>query len=57
MTTEDLIDVEGDILSETRKIVGKDIPITVSLDMHAMVTDKMMKNANGLVSYRTAPSH
>lgn len=55
MTTEDLIDVEGDILSETRKIVGKDIPITVSLDMHAMVTDKMMKNANGLVSYRTAP--
>ena len=55
MTTEDLDDAEGDILAETRKMVGNETPITVALDMHAMVTDKMMKNADALVSYRTAP--
>ena len=40
MTTEDLDDAEGDILAETRKMVGNETPITVALDMHAMVTDK-----------------
>ncbi len=55
MTTESHLDVEGDILSETRSFFGNGIPITASVDMHAMITDKMIKNADGLTAYRTAP--
>ncbi|MGM0603181.1 MAG: M81 family metallopeptidase [Bacillota bacterium] len=55
MTTESHLDVEGDILSQTRSFFGQDIPITAALDMHAMITEKMMKSADGLVAYRTAP--
>jgi len=55
MTTESQLDVEGDILSETRAFFGDDVPITAAVDMHAMITDKMIKNADGITAYRTAP--
>ncbi|RCW41554.1 MULTISPECIES: M81 family metallopeptidase [unclassified Halanaerobium] len=55
MTTESHLDVEGDILSETRAFFGDDVWITAAVDMHAMITDKMIKNADGLTAYRTAP--
>ena len=38
-------DPEGDIIVAVREIVGKDVPISVSLDLHANVTERMAKNA------------
>ncbi len=55
MTVAELGDAEGYILSEVRKLVGPDVPISVSLDMHAMVTPAMLRSADALVGYRTAP--
>ncbi|SFL83152.1 M81 family metallopeptidase [Halanaerobium salsuginis] len=55
MTTEAKLDVEGDILALTKQQLGKKVPITVALDMHAMVSSQMIENADAIVSYRTAP--
>lgn len=55
MTVEGGEDAEGDLLKSIREIIGKDVPIVCALDMHAMVTEKMLVNADAFVSYRTAP--
>lgn len=55
MTVEDIGDAEGDLLEEIRNFVGEEIPVVCCLDMHAMLTKKMMVNADAFVGYRTAP--
>jgi len=55
MVTESTDDGEGTLLAAVRRHVGPDIPICVSLDLHANVTDRMVDNANGLFSFRTYP--
>ena len=51
--TED--DAEGALLEALRGIVGPDVPIVSTLDLHANATERMARNANALVSYRTYP--
>ncbi|HHT90625.1 MAG: M81 family metallopeptidase [Bacillota bacterium] len=48
-------DPEGDLLTVLRKLVGPDIPIIASLDMHATVTQRMLSVVDALVGYHTAP--
>ena len=55
MVLEDAPDGEGEILEAIRKIVGEDIPIMVSLDLHANITEKMVKNTNGLFPFDNYP--
>ena len=40
MVTEHLDDGEGEILARVRKVIGKDLPLVVSLDLHANVTPR-----------------
>ncbi|WP_442838757.1 M81 family metallopeptidase [Acinetobacter baumannii] len=55
MVAEHLNDGEGILLSRLRKIVGQDIPIIASLDLHANVTNLMLDSADALIAYRTYP--
>src|SRR6201985_1091304 len=55
MVTEHLDDGEGEILSRVRKVIGKDLPLVVSLDLHANVTPQMVEHADALIAYRTYP--
>jgi len=55
MVTETEDDAEGALLEALRGIVGPDVPIVATLDLHANATVKMAKNANALVSFRTYP--
>ena len=48
-------DGEGELLSHLRAIVGPDLPIAVTLDLHAMVTPDMARLAQIYVSYKTYP--
>jgi microcystin degradation protein MlrC len=48
-------DTEGYLLAETRKIVGDTIPIVVSLDLHGILTDRMLQHADAVVMYHTYP--
>ena len=48
-------DGEGELLHRLRAIVGPDMPIAVTLDLHAMVTPAMVAAAQIMVSYKTYP--
>src|SRR6185437_5937085 len=55
MVTEHLDDGEGEILARVRRIIGPNLPLVVSLDLHANVTPEMVEHADALIAYRTYP--
>jgi microcystin degradation protein MlrC len=55
MVAEHLDDGEGELLSRVRAALGNDIPLVVSLDLHANVTEAMVRHADMLIAYRTYP--
>lgn len=55
MASEDEFDPEGCLLAETRKLLGEDIPIVVSLDLHGILTDQMLEHSDAIVAYHTYP--
>lgn len=56
MATETFRDPEGELLGRIRALPGaKDVPIFGVLDLHANVSARMCREANGLVMYRENP--
>jgi microcystin degradation protein MlrC len=55
MSAENESDPEGYLLAETRKIVGEAIPIVISLDLHGILTDRMLTHSDAVVVYHTYP--
>jgi microcystin degradation protein MlrC len=55
MVTASHEDGEGELLERLRRVLGPDIPIVVTLDLHANVTQKMADNASALIAFRTYP--
>ena len=55
MVAEHLDDGEGELLARVRKVIGKDVPLVASLDLHANVTPQMIEHADALIAYRTYP--
>ncbi|MGO4171852.1 M81 family metallopeptidase [Bosea sp. TAF32] len=48
-------DGEGELLERLRAVLGRDVPIGITLDPHANVTRKMTELADIVVSYKTYP--
>ncbi|KIU43461.1 MULTISPECIES: M81 family metallopeptidase [Bradyrhizobium] len=55
MVTEHHDDGEGETLARVRKAIGRDLPLVVSLDLHANVSPEMIEHADALIAYRTYP--
>ncbi|MCU6709851.1 M81 family metallopeptidase [Paenibacillus sp. J5C_2022] len=55
MVAEGCDDVEGELLGVIRSVIGKDVPLVISLDLHANVTRRMIQQVNGLIGFRTFP--
>lgn len=55
MVAEHVDDGEGELLRRIREIVGPDMPVVASLDLHANVTELMLDSASAMVAYRTYP--
>ncbi|MBI5264422.1 MAG: M81 family metallopeptidase [Bradyrhizobium sp.] len=55
MVTEHFDDGEGEILARVRRVIGSDVPLVASLDLHANVTPEMIEHADALIAYRTYP--
>ena len=55
MGAEDELDLEGYLLEEARTTLGPRRPIVVSLDLHAVLTARIVRHCNGLVAYHTYP--
>ncbi|NQT14949.1 MAG: M81 family metallopeptidase [Planctomycetes bacterium] len=52
---EDLGDPEGDLLAAVRDSIGPDVPVVVTLDLHAHVTAEMVRLADAIFSWETYP--
>ncbi len=48
-------DPEGKLLSAVRKLFGPSVPLVASLDLHAVLTDTMVEQADILVPFHTYP--
>ena len=49
------VDPDAVILERVRRMVGPDVPVLATLDLHANVSEKMVRAASVLVAYRTNP--
>jgi microcystin degradation protein MlrC len=49
------LDPEGYLLTAIRRMAGPDMPIVISLDLHGILTDRMLRQIDGLALYHTYP--
>ncbi len=54
LTTE-LDDPEGAMQALVREVLGPDVPLVCSYDLHANVSDAMVRDCDAFISYRTNP--
>jgi len=55
MVVDSYEDGEGELLARLCKTLGPEVPIIVTLDLHANVTQMMADNASALIAFRTYP--
>lgn len=55
MLTEETEDGEGLLLRELRRVTGPDLPIVVTLDFHANITEDMVELSTALITSRYYP--
>jgi microcystin degradation protein MlrC len=55
LVAEDSSDVEGDVLKAVRRELAPGTPVVATLDLHANVTERMVREADALVLYQTIP--
>lgn len=55
MASEDELDPEGYLLAETRRLLGEEVPIVVSMDLHGIATKRMFEHADAIVAFHTYP--
>ena len=54
LTTEE-DDPDGLLFERVRRIVGSNVPIAATLDLHANVSERMVRSIDAFISYRTNP--
>ena len=52
---EGIGDLEGDLIQAVREIVGPQIPVVATLDLHAHVTGQMVAHADALLAWESYP--
>lgn len=55
MITTQNTDPDGEIFAAVRAIIGKDVPVIATLDLHGNVSDRMVDCADAIVAYQTNP--
>lgn len=55
MAAEGELDPEGWLLERLRRLAGPDLPVVISLDLHGILTDRMLRQVDGLAIYHTYP--
>ena len=55
MVAEHVDDGEGEILARVRRLIGPDMPLVVSLDLHGNITRASVDLADAMIAYRTYP--
>ena len=53
--SEEYPDMDGELARRVREIVGSDVPVAMTLDLHANVSQQMADETDALVIYKTNP--
>jgi len=53
--SDDYPDVDGEVAARVRALIGPDVPVGMTLDLHGNLTQKMIENTTATVLYRTNP--
>ncbi len=48
-------DPDGTLYREVRALVGPDVPVVATIDLHANISATMVENADAIIPYRTNP--
>jgi microcystin degradation protein MlrC len=54
ITTDD-DDPDGALFALVRRIVGPDVPVVATLDLHANISERMVRSIDAFIGYRTNP--
>lgn len=54
-SAEGIDDIEGEILRRVREVVGPDVPVIATLDLHCHLTDTMLEHATALLDVHEYP--
>lgn len=55
MVVEGLDDVEAELLRRIRKVIGQDVIVSASMDLHGNVSRELLHQTDLITCYRTAP--
>ncbi len=55
MIAENEPDAEAALLKKVRRVVGKDVPIIITLDLHGLISKPMVDNCDAIFGYDTNP--
>lgn len=55
LVSDDYLDGDGEILRRVRDAIGLDVPLIVTLDLHANITTEMTRWPNAIIGYDTYP--
>jgi microcystin degradation protein MlrC len=55
MVVQGTDDGEGPLVAALRDVLGDDVPVVVTLDLHGNITDRLVEGADALVAYETYP--
>lgn len=55
MVTDDLEDAEGDLAQAVRELVGPEVPVVMTLDLHANITRRMCDHSTVVIGFDTYP--
>ncbi len=55
MSVEGLVDAEGDLIQRIREVIGTDVLISTSMDLHGNVSEELAMHSDLITCYRMAP--
>jgi microcystin degradation protein MlrC len=55
MVSEHYLDADGEILRRVRAAIGDRVPLVVTLDFHANLTEEMVRWPDAMIGYKTYP--
>ncbi|GAA5200397.1 M81 family metallopeptidase [Microbacterium jejuense] len=55
MSVEGLDDAEGDLITAIREVIGADVVVSASMDLHGNVSDPLVAQVDIITCYRLAP--
>ena len=55
MVSERFADADGEILRRLRRALGREFPIVVTHDLHANISEALVRDCTALIAYKTYP--